>query len=159
MIGNDVIDLALARKESRWERSGFLDKLFTSNEKEMILNAENPEITVWNLWSRKEAVYKIYHRETGLRSFMPLQIECLFENGQDGIVFCNGKKYFSKTEINSQSIYTIAVSDHNDFDRILIMENRNKIHKYNNIPYFGIQRKPVSISHHGRFEQIVALKD
>ena len=55
MIGNDIIDLALARKESNWLRSGFLDKIFTLREKLLISNSQNPETTVWNLWSRKEA--------------------------------------------------------------------------------------------------------
>jgi hypothetical protein len=32
MIGNDVVDLALAQKESNWKRKGFLNKLFTSVE-------------------------------------------------------------------------------------------------------------------------------
>lgn len=157
MIGNDVIDLDLARKESRWKRKGFLDKLFTPTEKELILNAQNPETTVWNLWSRKEAVYKIFNRETGLRAFMPLKIECLFENEKEGTVLCNGKSYYSRTEIGSESICTIAVLNPADFDKIVILRNRDEIHKYKTKPYFGIQRKPASISHHGRFEQIVAL--
>jgi hypothetical protein len=32
-----------------------LDKIFTQNEQLLIATAENPDIMVWNLWSRKEA--------------------------------------------------------------------------------------------------------
>jgi lactate dehydrogenase-like 2-hydroxyacid dehydrogenase len=30
-IGNDIVDLALARKESNWKRPGYLNKIFTTN--------------------------------------------------------------------------------------------------------------------------------
>jgi hypothetical protein len=35
---------------------------------------------VWNLWSRKEAAYKIYNRETGIRGYFPLQIACNYDD-------------------------------------------------------------------------------
>ncbi len=60
MIGNDVVDLALAKVESNWQRKGYLDKLFTTKEQNLIFCSENPTIMVWILWSRKEAVYKIH---------------------------------------------------------------------------------------------------
>ncbi len=49
MIGNDVIDLELAKKESNWKRKGFLTKLFTSFEQELIAKATNQEEMVWML--------------------------------------------------------------------------------------------------------------
>ena len=33
MIGNDIVDLDLARTQSNWQRKGFLDKIFTKKEK------------------------------------------------------------------------------------------------------------------------------
>ena len=38
MIGNDVIDLALAKIESNWQRSRFLAKIFTKKEQEIIIS-------------------------------------------------------------------------------------------------------------------------
>jgi phosphopantetheinyl transferase (holo-ACP synthase) len=32
VIGNDIVDLALARKESNWKRPGYLNKIFTTKE-------------------------------------------------------------------------------------------------------------------------------
>jgi phosphopantetheinyl transferase (holo-ACP synthase) len=63
VIGNDIVDLALARKESNWKRPG-LNKIFTTKEQLLISSAENPNTMVWNLWSRKRAAYKIYNRAT-----------------------------------------------------------------------------------------------
>jgi hypothetical protein len=41
---------------------------------------------VWNLWSRKEAAYKIYNRATGIRGYFPLNLECAYENSTTGSV-------------------------------------------------------------------------
>jgi phosphopantetheinyl transferase (holo-ACP synthase) len=165
MIGNDIVDLELAHKESNWKRNGFLDKIFTQNEQLLILNAKNPEVMVWNLWSRKEAAYKIYNRKTQIREYIPLQLECfdaeLIEGDIFGKVLIKDYVFFTKTEITSQFITTIAVENIQDFDAIKILEDRKNIKKNNGIPsYLEIENlvvKPVSISHHGRFEQIISI--
>lgn len=165
MIGNDIVDLALAQKESNWKRKGFLDKIFTSNEQLLILNARNPTIMVWNLWSRKEAAYKIYNRQTQIRGYFPIQLECFDLEIIDSVIF--GKivikdlVYFTKTVITNQFINTIAVEKPQDFDKITTLENRKNIRKNNGIPsYFEKENsvpRPISISHHGRFEQIISI--
>ena len=71
MIGNDVVDIQLAKIESNWQRKGYLDKIFTENEQIYISNSLEPDIAVWNLWTRKEAAYKIWNTQTGLRKFNP----------------------------------------------------------------------------------------
>ena len=165
MIGNDIIDLDFAQKESNWKRKGFLDKIFTASEKNLILNAENPTVMVWDLWSRKEAGYKIYNRKTQIRGYFPLQLECFdleFINGiYFGKVVIKDKIYFTKTEITAKFINTIAVENVNDFNEIKILENRRDIKKNNGIPsYFEKENskpRPASISHHGKFEQIIAV--
>jgi phosphopantetheinyl transferase (holo-ACP synthase) len=165
MIGNDIVDLALAQKDSNWKRKRFLDKIFTKNEQFQILNAKNPTIMVWNLWSRKEAAYKIYNRKTQIRGYFPLQFECFDLEISDkftfGKVIIKDFIYFTKTEIKTQYINTIAVEKVNDFDHVKILETRKNIQKKNGIPnYFESSTtltKPVSISHHGRFEQIITL--
>jgi len=165
MIGNDIVDLALAEKVSNWQRKGFLDKIFTKNEQLLINNSEEPAILVWNLWSRKEAVYKIFNRKTHIRGYFPLKFECSDLERIDGNIF--GKVvikdliYYTKTEINSQFIYTIATENRDDFEKIKTLKNRFNIHKINGIPSYCEKgnsiSKPVSISHHGRFEQIISF--
>jgi phosphopantetheinyl transferase (holo-ACP synthase) len=86
VIGNDIVDLALARKESNWKRPGYLNKIFTTKEQLLISSAENPNTMVWNLWSRKGAAYKIYNRATGIRGYFPLNLECAYENSTTGSV-------------------------------------------------------------------------
>lgn len=165
MIGNDIVDLALARRESNWKRKGFLDKIFTKNEQLLISKARNPEVVVWNLWSRKEAAYKIYNRKTLIRGYFPLQLECFELEIIDGSIF--GKViikdfvYYTKTIISTEFIHTIAVENVLDFDAIETLENRENIQKTKGIPNVYDKEnsvsRPISISHHGRFEQIISL--
>lgn len=165
MIGNDIVDLALARKESNWKRNGFLNKIFTTKEQLLISNAENPEVMVWNLWSRKEAAYKIYNRQTQIRGYFPLELECSDLDIIDGISFgkvvIKERIYFTKTEITTQFVNTIAAANVQDFVTIKTLENRKNIQKNNGIPSYcekdNLISRPVSISHHGRFEQIISL--
>ncbi|REG97970.1 4'-phosphopantetheinyl transferase family protein [Flavobacterium aquicola] len=161
MIGNDIIDLELSRKESNWKRKGFLEKVFSWEEQNMIYNDSNPEIMVWNLWSRKEAAYKIYNRRTGIRGYFPWLLQCFYENQNSGKVVIEDFVFYTQTEITENSIYSIAVSDIADFDRIKSLETLENIKKANGIPYFldttAETKRPVSITHHGRFQKIISL--
>ena len=161
MIGNDVVDLELSRKESNWQRKGFLDKIFTENEQILIQNAENQEIAVWNLWSRKEAVYKIWNRETRTSKLNPIQFECLDLDLEIGKVIYNSIVYYTKTEISKDLIYTIAVSNLDNFSNIETLDNSINIKKLNGIPFYFNENqeiKPISKTHHGRFERVITIK-
>ena len=76
MIGTDIIDIAEAKKTSNWKRPRFLEKLFTSNEQQLIHNSENKFIMVWRLWSMKEAAYKLYIQLNPDRFYNPKKFEC-----------------------------------------------------------------------------------
>ena len=165
MIGNDIVDLALAKKESNWKRRGFLDKLFTPKEQLFILNSINPETTVWNLWSRKEACYKIYNRQTQRRGFIPLQLECVDVETKDGIIHGKvvryGITYYTRTKITSEFIETNAVLNPDFFDKIKTLSSCEQLIKTNEIPYYYDSKskilKQASKSHHGRFERIISF--
>ncbi len=160
MIGNDVVDLELSREESNWQRKGFQNKIFTKKEQQLIQNSENQEITLWILWSRKEAVYKIWNRETGIRKYNPIQFECLDLDLELGKVRFESKIYFTNTEIRNDFIHTIGVSNFKILDEILSLNNSVKIEKQNGIPFYITKNqslKPVSKSHHGRFEKIISI--
>ena len=161
MIGNDIVDLALAKKESNWRRKGFLDKIFTQKEQFLIVNAENQDVMVWNLWTRKEAAYKIYNRQTNIRGYFPLQLECFYQSENFGKVCCHGNIYFTETKISEKCVYTIAVANTDYFRQVRNLNSEDKIGKTNGIPYIIDKcikiKKPVSISHHGRFWRGITL--
>lgn len=161
MIGNDIIDLDLARKESNWKRKGFLEKIFTVEEQNMILNTSNPELMVWNLWSRKEAAYKIYNRITGIKGYFPWLLECQYDSKHFGRVIIDNFVFTTQTEITDDYIYSIGVVENAVFNKIKNLENRENIKKNNGIPYtLDIATntiQAVSITHHGSFERIISL--
>ena len=160
MIGNDVVDLELANKESNWQRKGFLSKIFTKKEQLLIQNSENQEIAVWNLWSRKEASYKIWNQENGIRRYNPIQFECLDLELEVGSVKFESKIYYTRTKISPYFIYSIAVLKKEDFCKIQTLDNSIKIEKQNGIPFYrnkNLELKPISKTNHGRFEFICSL--
>jgi phosphopantetheinyl transferase (holo-ACP synthase) len=161
MIGNDIVDLDLALKESNWKRKRFLDKIFSSKEQQLILNSDNQDLMVWNLWSRKEASYKIYNRQTGIRGFFPLRLECDYCDINTGTVAIDDFVFYTQTEIAANYIYSIAVSEKDCFEKIRILETTSIIEKENGIPFLSDAisntRIPVSITHHGRFYRVISL--
>lgn len=165
MLGNDIVDLALARKESNWENKRYLNKILNQKEQNQLLNAPNKEAKLWELWTRKEACYKIYNRETQKRAYNPLQFECFKTRNKMGFIVgkvsCNSRIYYTKTQVTSEFVYTEALENERDFEVIKVISRSEKIYKKEGIPnYFDTVNnleKPVSISHHGKYERIITL--
>ncbi|MHA6280457.1 4'-phosphopantetheinyl transferase family protein [Salinimicrobium sp. CAU 1759] len=113
MIGNDVIDLQLASRQSNWRRKGFLEKVFLEDEQEYITGSHNPNLVVWLLWSMKEAAYKANQRELNLpRRLNWLAQECRIINVSSekasGTVKITERIYHTTSEITSEYIHTSA---------------------------------------------------
>jgi phosphopantetheinyl transferase (holo-ACP synthase) len=114
MIGNDLVDLKLAAKQSNWQRKGFLDKLFTPKEQGYILNSNNPFETVWLLWSMKESAYKAFLQTHGNRFFSPKKLACHLISKNTGTVLINNVLFFTESEIGDAFIYTVASAKNQD---------------------------------------------
>ena len=71
MVGNDIVDLVEARQTNNWRRSGYLEKIFTPEEREWIATVPNPDQWVWILWSAKESAYKLSVQEGCPRLYAP----------------------------------------------------------------------------------------
>ena len=180
MLGNDLIDLQKAAIDSNWQRKGYLEKLFSEEEKLQILNSENPSIIVWLFWSMKEAVYKIINRETGLRFYTPIAFTCknsVQERINLGEVHYKGEIYYTQSSITATMIHTVALSKKQNFNAVEVVHPANTpfyvtafnsrsstysltknehgipelIHKNSGAKYLA------SVSHHGKFLAIVSL--
>ncbi|WP_320814783.1 4'-phosphopantetheinyl transferase superfamily protein [Flavobacterium sp.] len=158
MIGNDVVDLVLAKKESNWKRKGFLNKLFTSFEQELIFNATNQDEMVWMLWSIKESVYKAYQRIYYNEGFYPIKIEVIQINSKnESIIKLFDSVFYGKTTIDKDFIKTIVVLNKSDFNQIQYLNTSNYIKNEKGLPIELHSKKPISISHHGRIREIVGF--
>jgi phosphopantetheinyl transferase (holo-ACP synthase) len=107
-IGNDIVDLKLAETESNWRRKGFLEKQFTQNEQDKILNSENSFLKVWLFWSMKEAAYKCYTQSVQKRFFAPQKFECTLISKKEGLVVYEGNTFYTTTSLNTFYIHTVA---------------------------------------------------
>jgi phosphopantetheinyl transferase (holo-ACP synthase) len=106
--GNDIVDIATAAAESNWERVGFLEKIFTQQEQQYILDAAMPGQMVWRLWTMKESAYKIYTRQHGGRFFAPQKLSCILLSETYGEVSIYNDTYQTITSATKDYIYTIA---------------------------------------------------
>ena len=161
MIGNDIVDLAAARRQSNWQRPGFLQKVFTVEEQKLIVNYSNPEMMVWILWSMKEAAYKIYNRETGVRAYIPHLLHCNLDiYSLSGKVLVKGKIYYTATKIEKTFIDTIAVACPDHFNTIALTDTKNVFKDDVGLPYVmspSSGKVPASVSNHGRYLRAVYI--
>lgn len=173
MIGNDIVDLKLAKEKCNWRRNTYLDKLFNSNEKEYIDSSLNQDVAVWSLWSMKEAAYKIIHRHTKKRFYNPKKLACsiVCQNGTaiTGNVFYGKFQIKTRTTINKKFVHSLALFDENVFNKLNVyMEDsslncESKIKQLlkkddRGIPYVldnNDARIPASLSHHGLYTSLV----
>lgn len=174
MIGNDIIDLRLAGQESNWQRQGFLSKIFTAAEQEMIRQASIPSDMVWLLWSCKEAAYKIVNRVTNFRMYNPTKFSCTLSDEQEntirGKVLYAARTYSFISYRNSSYIHTVAASHDFFLSHIaiytgsslpshLFTTGNSLVKTPDGIPYLincgTHSTTPVSISHHGKYVGLV----
>ena len=176
MIGNDIIDLKLAKKENNYRRAGFLEKQFSSNEQALIKSTSNTFLLVWRLWSMKEAAYKVYTQQNKTRFFAPKKFDCQISSDLNGLVYFKDKLFYTSTNINDKYIFTLAslnkqtkafsqvvnphlldeiiknkLEDETEFSSkgIILKKSENGVPLYyhKNI----LLTKSCSISHHGNF--------
>lgn len=179
MIGNDIVDLQVAKVQSNWQRRGWLQKICTNAEQNDILSSKNPEMLVWKYWSMKEATYKAHQRRFKLSpAFNPKNFECTLV----GKVYVDNSVYKTNTEIKGTYMYTIArISDKDYFSSVYenIADIRNEAKKIlcqklnthkslicfekdtDGVPTIRIDQKmihiPISITHHGQYSAFVVL--
>ncbi|GAA4278717.1 4'-phosphopantetheinyl transferase family protein [Aquimarina mytili] len=176
MIGNDIIDLQLAKKQSNWQRKGWLQKIFTTTEQKYILSSKDPELQVWLFWSMKEAAYKGHQRRFSLPPKLnPKDFKCAL----DGMVSIDRHLYYTESEMTQYYIHTTAKSPRNnyyssickkdtDIYQSLTQSIRQKLNiqasifiqkDTNRIPMVYINKKEsdiqISISNHGMYSAFI----
>jgi hypothetical protein len=154
MIGNDLVDLQQASRDSNWMRQGFLNKLFHEQEQQYIMLADQPSEMVWVLWSMKEAAYKIYNRASGVREFAPVKLKCkLYSTGSAeyfGEVWIDGNIYYTTSEVlPGDYVHSIAVVSPINFNQI----TRSLYPTTAYIDYKAM--RPTCVSHHGRYLALI----
>ncbi|SKB32256.1 phosphopantetheine--protein transferase domain-containing protein [Salegentibacter holothuriorum] len=177
MIGNDIIDLNLAHKQSNWQRQGFIQKLFTEEEQSFIECSQNRESSLWLLWSMKEAVYKAVQRKYKLdRFYNPRHFNCtltqLTSEKARGEVSFKDEAFETTSELFPSKIHSYTANTEFSYFsekeniRSLLLQN---IAKHYSLPLASINisksiqgipfitylgdnlQIPFSLSHHGNY--------
>ena len=129
LVGNDVVDLQLAHKQSNWKRAGYLNKLFNADEQGLIHHAQDPALLLWLMWTMKESAYKIANRASGMRIYSPLSFTCskllLTNTGASGEVSYQQQTFYTKTDIKPLRLHSIALMSLNDLDVIKIHQQQH----------------------------------
>jgi phosphopantetheinyl transferase (holo-ACP synthase) len=179
LVGNDLVDLKQAAAESNWRRKGYLEKICSPAEQELILNAADPTAMLWLLWTMKEASYKVWNRMSGIRSYSPQQFICtdLVRNGSEatGIVTQHESVFFISSEVSDLLVHSTAAIQKEDLQDVSVcyLDNSPDYAAQFNLAstsYFlqkTISGLPsvihktsgralaASVSHHGRYAAIV----
>lgn len=125
MVGNDIVDISEAKRTSNWQRPRFLEKLFTNNEQGIIKNAPNPFLKVWQLWSMKEAAYKLYTQLYPSKFYNPKGFAC-FMKEDFGIVKFKTFQCYVTTQITSEYIISEArLNQECMTSKVIKFENKN----------------------------------
>lgn len=180
MIGNDIVDLNLAKIQSNWRRRGYLQKVFTCREREQIFASENKEKLIWLFWSMKESAYKAWQRKNNLPpKFNPQGLECFLHSISSekatGKVVIGKDSYLTRSFLNSHFIHSFAGLNENiiwksfssgeNLYQSLLLEIKETAGPFselpklskdrNNIPQIFINKQILtcnfSLSHHGNF--------
>lgn len=169
MIGNDVVDLRLARHQTRWNSVTFQQKVLHPEEIKATQNKRLSFTEFWKIWSIKETAYKAHQRKTNQKpKFNPFHflVEKLSENESKVIV--EDKVYYVITYFNQHLAYSFTIPNGNSsFQNFKIQAkhstfistikrkqlNNQLFKNENGIPFWKIrnQKIPISITHHGRF--------
>ncbi|NSL90778.1 4-phosphopantetheinyl transferase family protein [Chitinophaga sp. Mgbs1] len=182
MTGNDIIDLQLAATESNWRRKGYLEKVFTPAEQELITAATDPDVMVWLLWSGKEAAYKIFNRVSRQRIYAPQKWEVMplvWQKDQiSGSIKGAGASYAFSSKLTAEYIHTVAVvsginpavlpvrimeaaADDACLRHTGFMNHQESLRKEEGLPVVMNRAGHsciASISHHGRYWSVVRMQ-
>lgn len=127
MLGNDIVDLERANLESNWQRKGYLTKVCTAEEQQLVLNAADPSSTLWIIWTMKEAAYKVINRLTGQRNYAPVTLACqhlqITQNEACAQVMQGKFRILVKTVIHPHFIHSTAVVHESDFHALTMYRN------------------------------------
>ncbi|MCX2573115.1 4'-phosphopantetheinyl transferase family protein [Pedobacter sandarakinus] len=175
MLGNDIVDLSLAKTQSNWRRRGYLNKLFTATEQALIASAKDADLMVWLLWSMKESAYKIQNRNTGERLFNPIDFESSLALVTDeearGQIRYKGTIYCTKSTFKHDCLHTVSIADALNFENLILhflVNHENYLNRFNNDHPFlrlfkdndGLPKVEhstlnfcidASVSHHGKY--------
>ena len=63
--------------------SRFLKKILTDDEISLVKSSSAPDAALWSIWACKEAAYKVFHKMSGVASFIPRRWTVFWETAPE----------------------------------------------------------------------------
>ena len=114
MIGNDIGDLELAKKNHRWQDQRFLQKIFRIKEQRLILESKDPFRCIWRLWTMKESTFKAIKHTSPEALFSPVNYHCDLHSPTSGTVTFKNNHYQMTSLAEKTFVHTFTNSDSSD---------------------------------------------
>lgn len=91
-LGNDVVDLTGPRTRGKAQDARFLARVCTPAERARIVAAppQERDRLLWQVWSAKEAAFKVARKRLGRPAFSPARFETSFASAGEGEVRFRG---------------------------------------------------------------------
>ena len=114
-VGNDIVDLTDPRTQGRESDTRFLQRVFTSEEREVIASAPSPGTEVWCLWAAKEAAYKVVSKVLGTPPVFAHAAFAVQWHSREGDVLLGavayeGTNYPIRVERRTTAVHAVALS-------------------------------------------------
>lgn len=169
MLGNDVVDLKLAKHQIRWNTKAFQQKILHPIEIEKHKNTPLNFIDFWKIWTLKESAYKAHQRKYNLSpKINPFHFIVEFLSANRSKVIFEEDKYEMITHIDKNLIYSYSKgSNFHSVQNFNIEAKNSRFQKHlkrsqldlkirkneNEIPFMvsDNKSKPISITHHGKY--------
>ncbi|WP_127845436.1 4'-phosphopantetheinyl transferase family protein [Psychroflexus aestuariivivens] len=172
MIGNDIVDLNLAKASSNIFRPRYFKKILNTSELSFIQESQDQFLCFWRIWTLKEAAYKAFQRLFLFDNFYnPKLFSTTIINSELALVSYQNQILEFKSKMNSKYIYSWTSSDKNrqniigscksevkrQINQSLNLESFNLNKDENGFPFVQVlkQKASISISHHGQFYAVI----
>lgn len=177
MIGNDVVDLSFAKKNTRYHTQAFQEKVFHTEEIKSFGSFPLPSHLFWKLWSIKETAYKAHQRRfTMPQKLNPFSFQVQSITDDLSMVKKDAFIYKVLSYQNSDWVYSMLANSqlqsYQNFDikttssffypKLTRHDLNHKVIKNQwGIPFIQVNNNlhPISITHHGKYMAYVVEKN
>ena len=122
MIGNDIVDLADPQAKGKSRDTRFINRVFTLDEQQKILDSDEPDIFLWSLWAGKETGYKAISKTHPVVSSSPRHYEIKLSDSslpEAGTVYTPCGPVPVRFFITGEYIHCIGATIDEDVDTIV----------------------------------------
>jgi len=125
-VGNDIVDLAAPGNAGKSGDNRFLGRVFTGEERGLIVDAACPDAILWALWAAKEAAYKAVSRGDPSVCSIPRQYRVFLEEGHTagtapfltGKVITPGGELALRISLEEDRVHALAAGSEAALDRL-----------------------------------------